>query len=163
MINLSECTLSNIAGLTRNPVSYSLPTNPWLPNWSCRQTPEHIAITVAQRLAHLIYRLETQQLWNTAIGAKWYLQHITSIPIADYQSIIQPFVDRLTNSLHLFEEKYGEVDATIFDKMVEFGGVPRQRILYGLIIGFMGREVSGSPFFELSFYINSAMWKQHNI
>jgi hypothetical protein len=150
-MKLSECRLDNIAALLNQPISISVPSGP---------KPEWIAVTVAHRLAYLIWRLETQVRHGTAVGAKWYLEHLERVPLDEYQTAIQPFVDRVRAALDRFEATYGAVDPAEFDRMVEFAGVARERVLYGHKISFITGPAFGSPIRELATRISYSMWRQ---
>jgi hypothetical protein len=150
-MKLSECRLDNIAAFLNQPISISVPSGP---------RPDWIAITVAHRLAYLIWRLETEARHETAVGAKWYLEHLDRAPLAEYRTAIQPFVDRLRADLDRFEGAYGVADPTQFDRMVEFAGVARERVLYGREISFITGPAFGSPARELATRISYSMWRQ---
>ena len=150
-MKLSECRLDNIAAFLNQPISVYVPSRP---------KPEWIAITVAHRLAYLIWRLETQVRHETAVGAKWYLEHLDRVPLAEHRITIQPFVSRVRTALDRFEGAYGAVDPAEFDRLVEFAGVGRERVLYGREFAFITGPAFGSPVRELATHISYSMWRQ---
>ena len=156
-MKLNECTIANIPSLANQAICSSLPFG-----MLRRMRADEVAITMSCRLAHLIMRMDTTNDSNTAVGAKWYLQHMNLAPIFEYQAILQPFVDKLTGLLARFEATYGVVDPDILDKLIYYGNakISRERVLYGQPITYVSGTSFESPYNRLASFISYEMWRQ---
>jgi hypothetical protein len=157
-MKLNECTIANIPSMVNQSIDFSLPFGMFR-----RMRADEVAITMSHRLAHLIMRMETSNNSDTAVGAKWYLQHMALAPISEYQSVLQPFVDKLTGLLSQFEATYGVVDPDILDKLIYYGNakISRERVLYGQPITYITGTCFGSPYNKLAAFISYEMWRQN--
>lgn len=154
-MSMNECTLANMPQLTANSV--------WIPT-PLRQSkwPEFVTRSVVKRMAHLIYRMETNPNLTTAIGAKWVLANLlrlnTQHVLWDY---IKPFEERLLEAVTNYEEHCGVVDENHFAHMLALAGYTPERILFGEPLHFVGGSCfDGSPHLEVARTISYGMWRQ---
>jgi hypothetical protein len=125
-MKLRDCRMDRIAHLAAFPISHSIPV------FGRIDRPEARTLTIVQRLAHLISKLETMDRHSSAVGSKWYLHHLAEVSLPEsLKTLIEPFVTRLRADIDKFEERHGTVDSDEFDRRLEFAGVTRQQILYG--------------------------------
>jgi hypothetical protein len=94
---------------------------------------DKIAVTVANRLANMIYRLERTSEDATCCAARWYLDNLVDITIVPRAvSIINPLKTRLRQAIQAHEARMRyECDPEYFGQLVGTSNSERCRILYG--------------------------------
>src|SRR5437868_3793917 len=99
-MKLQDCTLTNISRLTGNV---------WgKPPFRRSKMPEFVTIAAVKRIANLIARMEITPNRETAIGAKWVLANLPGLSAHNVLwNYVDPFKDRLQESLTNYEEYYG--------------------------------------------------------
>jgi hypothetical protein len=141
------------------PISYLYPTRGRLRNG------EEIAITIANRLANLIWRLERSGHDGTCEAARWYLDNLkdtTIVPAAE--PIVKPLVLRLWRAIHAHETRIGyECDTGRFARLVGPSDDERDAVLFGP--PFLSESdkswlstIRGTPRGDLTFYISAHCW-----
>jgi len=120
-----------------------------------------VAEVIYQRLASLICHIELDP--KSTIPAKWYLINLRELPISPAErQFLAPLVERLQRNVDEIEDRYGVVDHTWFDKLVQrYNGQSRDDILFGpppsnLTNGFRNPRFTT----ELDYYIQAHMWRQ---
>ena len=92
-----------------------------------------IAVTVANRLANLINRLERTTDDATCIAARWYLENVKEITIVPMAvPVVNPLIDRLERAVHAHETRAGyQCPSDEFGRLVGTTNTERCLILYG--------------------------------
>jgi hypothetical protein len=107
------------------------PTSGWA------RTPDEIAITVANRLANLVDRMERTPCNQTAGAARWYIYNMELYAGSrnqDAVSLIVPLQERLWAAIRAYETRVGydcKLAATEFGQLVGQTETERCSILYG--------------------------------
>ena len=141
------------------PISYLYPL------WGRLRSPEELAVTVANRLANLIWRLERSGYDQTCEAARWYLTNLADIDIVPAgEAIVKPLVERLWRAVHTHETRVGyECDTGRFARLVGPTHVERDSVLFGP--PFLSESdkswlstIRGTPRGDLIFYISTNCW-----
>ncbi len=124
---------------------------------------DEVAVTVANRLASMTYRMERTPWDSTACAARWYLESLKDIDITPGAvDIIEPLKMRLWNAIHAHEERVGyECDPGPFGRLVGSTDQERCAVLYGPPFWRSGDDLGGAlgPRSPLSSWLSSSCWK----
>jgi hypothetical protein len=109
------------------PVSGLYRSNVWARN------ADEVAITVANRLAQMTYRMERTPCNDTCIAARWYLENLKSVQISPECGLfVNPVKGRLWKAIHDFEARMGyQCEPDEFGRLVGTTDQERNSILYG--------------------------------
>lgn len=123
-----------------------------------------IAVTVANRLAHLTNRMERTPTDETCESARWYLDNlkdITIVPAA--REIIDPLITRLRRAIDEYVTHTGrQCIPWRFSRLVGPSAEERFRVLYGPPFWTSLHDIGGAagPREPLSEWISFSCWKQ---
>jgi hypothetical protein len=103
------------------------------PLWGRLRNREEVAITVANRLANLTWRLERSGYDQTCEAARWYLSNLKDIEIVPVaEPIVKPLIDRLWRAIHEHEARVGyECDTGRFARLIGSSAEERYAVLFG--------------------------------
>jgi hypothetical protein len=119
--------LRDVGYLANTKISHAAPRDCW-PTF-----PSQIATTMAHRLGHLIYRMETRPCTWTCIASKWYLENLNRVSLPRRAvSLIDPLAEQLRRAVSQYERNTGTMyDGTYVEKLVNYVRNGRVLVLYG--------------------------------